>query len=182
MRRLTLRGAALAVPAALLVLLGFGVLHGARARGIDDALAAGQRPAPPSVSLPRLGAPGRAGPARWRGRVVVLNFWASWCAPCRDETPLLERWQRRLGAQGATVVGVDVLDVETDALRFARRLHVTYPLLRDRDGAAARRFGVIGYPETVVLDRRGRVAALERGPVDDAFMRRRVVPLVSEAA
>ena len=68
------------------------------------------------------------------------------------------------------------------ALSFARRLHLTYPLLHDRDGATARRFGVTGYPETVVLDRRGRIAAVKRGPVDDAFMRDRVRPLLREPA
>jgi cytochrome c biogenesis protein CcmG/thiol:disulfide interchange protein DsbE len=73
-----------------------------------------------------------------------------------------------------------VLDVDSDALRFARKFGVTYPLLRDRDGSAARRFGVVGYPETVVLDRYGRVAAIARGPVDDAFRRRQIVPLLEE--
>jgi cytochrome c biogenesis protein CcmG/thiol:disulfide interchange protein DsbE len=174
---------AILVPlASLLVLLGFGVLRQGRAHGLDSAVAAGERPAAPALDLPRLGAAGRAGPADWRGRVVVVNFWASWCPPCRDETPLLERWQRRMAARGGTVLGVDVLDVRGDALRFARRMGVTYPLLRDRDAAAARRFGVSGYPETVVLDRRGRVAALARGPVDDAFMRSRVAPLLRETA
>jgi cytochrome c biogenesis protein CcmG/thiol:disulfide interchange protein DsbE len=112
---------------------------------------------------------------------VVVNFWASWCTPCRDESPLLERWQKRLAGDRATVLGVDTEDVASDALGFARRMKLTYPLLRDRDGAAARRFGVTGYPETVVLDRRGRVAAVKRGPVDDAFMVERVMPLLGEA-
>jgi cytochrome c biogenesis protein CcmG, thiol:disulfide interchange protein DsbE len=183
MRRLGARGAVIGVPlAALLALLGFGVLHGARSRGIDDALAAGKRPPAPELELPRLGSLGRDGLAGRRGEVVVVNFWASWCAPCRDETPLLERWQRRLAPRHATVLGVDVLDVESDALRFARRLGVTYPLLRDRDAAVARSFGVAGYPETVVIDRQGRIAALARGPVDAAFMRTRVLPLLAERA
>ena len=167
--------------ALIVVLLGYGVAHQHGARTLDRALADGRRPAAPALELPRLGSHGVARAADWRGRVVVVNFWASWCTPCRDESPLLERWQKRLAGDGATVLGVDTEDVASDALGFARRMQLTYPLLRDRDGAAARRFGVTGYPETVVLDRRGRVAAVKRGPVDDAFMVERVMPLLGEA-
>jgi cytochrome c biogenesis protein CcmG/thiol:disulfide interchange protein DsbE len=168
--------------ALIAVLLGYGVFIQHSGRGIDRALADGQRPSAPALRLPRLGAPGMAGTADWRGHVVVVNFWASWCGPCRDESPLLERWQRRLTASGGVVLGVDAVDADSDALRFARQMGLTYPLLHDRDGSTARRFGVNGYPETVVLDRRGRIAAVRRGPVDDAFMRARVQPLLKEAA
>ena len=178
-------GRVLALCACLLVgglvsLLGYGVAHQRASRSIDRAVAAGERPTAPALRLPRLGDRGRAAIADWRGRVVVVNFWASWCEPCRDETPLLERWHRRLTRSGGLVLGVDALDVDSDALHFAGEFHVTYPMLRDRDGSGARRFGVRGYPETVVLDRRGRVAAVGRGPVDDAFMRRHVRPLLGE--
>jgi cytochrome c biogenesis protein CcmG/thiol:disulfide interchange protein DsbE len=167
---------------ALIGLLVYGVKATGRGQTLDDAIAHGQRPAAPAVSLPRLEGGARAALADYRGTVVVLNYWASWCTPCRQESPLLERWQPRLAKRGGTVLGVDSLDVTADARAFVRELGLTYPMLRDRDGETQRRFGVSGYPETLIVDRAGRIAALQRGPVDDAFLRRSVLPLLAEAA
>ena len=167
---------------ALIGLLVYGVKATGRGQTLDDAIAHGQRPAAPAVSLPRLEGGARAALADYRGTVVVLNYWASWCTPCRQESPLLERWQRRLAKRGGTVVGIDSLDVTADARAFVREFGLTYPMLRDRDGETQRRFGVSGYPETLIVDRDGRIAALQRGPVDDAFLRRSVLPLLAEAA
>lgn len=165
---------------ALIALLAYGVLLSGPTTSIASALAAGRRPPAPELELPHLGADGTSRLADWRGKVVVLNFWASWCPPCRDESPLLERWHRRLERGGGTVVGVDVQDVTSDALRFAREYRLTYPMLRDREGDSGRPFEVRGYPETLVIDRRGRIAAVVRGPVDEAFMEREVEPLLEE--
>ena len=168
--------------AALIGLLVYGVKATGRGQTLDDAIAHGRRPAAPALSLPRLEGGARATLADYRGTVVVLNYWASWCSPCRRESPLLERWQRRLAKRGATVLGVDSLDVTADARAFVREFGLTYPMLRDRDGETQRRFGVTGYPETLIVDRDGRIAALQRGPVDDAFLRRTVLALLKEAA
>jgi len=112
----------------------------------------------------------------------VLNFWASWCEPCREESPLLDRWHGRIKRVGGTVLGVDALDIDQDARDFIREYELSYPMLRDGDGDSRESFGIVGFPETFVIDRRGRIAAVRRGPVDDAFMRTQVSPLLREDA
>ncbi|HEX8741516.1 MAG TPA: TlpA disulfide reductase family protein [Thermoleophilaceae bacterium] len=171
---------ALAAAVALLGLLAYGVLSNGDDSGIDEAIADGKRPDAPELTLPRLDGPGRASLADYRGKVVVLNFWASWCEPCRDEAPLLERWHRRIAPQGATVLGVDALDADDDAREFLLSFHITYPNVRDVSGERLRPFGIAAYPETFVIDRRGRIAALVRGPVDEEFLAREVPPLLRE--
>src|SRR4051794_26669340 len=168
--------------AALLALLVYAVAQNGAGHPIDDALARGERPAAPGVTLPRLGASGDASLADYRGRVVVLNFWASWCDPCKSEPPLLERCHKRIQAGGAPVLGIDEQEGEGDALRSARRYGVTYPSLRDGPGTQQKEFGVTGVPETILIDRRGRVASTDRGPVDGEFFRTKVLPLLRERA
>jgi cytochrome c biogenesis protein CcmG, thiol:disulfide interchange protein DsbE len=165
----------------LLVLLAYGVSRSTHSDTIESALAAGKRPTAPALSLPLLGG-GHRSLASFRGSVVVLNFWASWCPPCQGEAPVLERWQPVLAKYGGTMVGVDVLDVTSDALAFARRHHLTYPMLRDESGAHERPFGVFGYPETLVIDRHGRIASVQRGPVDDLFFTTTVLPVLRSRA
>ena len=174
--------AALAAAVALVALLAYGVLSGGDESGIDNAIAKGERPAAPDLDLPRLEAPGRASLEDYRGKVVVLNFWASWCAPCRDEAPVLERWHKRIQSQGGTVLGVDGLDAVDDAKAFVRRYGLTYPNVRDVEGKWREPFGSAYYPDTFVIDRQGRIAALTRGPVDEAFLAREVPPLLREGS
>jgi cytochrome c biogenesis protein CcmG, thiol:disulfide interchange protein DsbE len=168
--------------ASLIGLLVYGVSALSPSRTLDEAIASGQRPQAPAahLALPVLGGGGLQTLGARRGEVVVLNFWASWCPPCRDEAPLLERWQRKLQRQQASVVGVDVLDVTGDAQKFIREHGLSYPQLRDADGSKLKRFDVVGYPETIVLDRQGRIAATSRGTVDDRFFTDQVVPLLKE--
>ncbi len=168
---------------ALLGLLAYGLASNEPDRGIERALARGDRPPAPPIELPRLSGAGRGSLADYRGKVVVLNFWASWCEPCREESPLLQRWHERISQRGrGTVVGVDILDVTGDAREFAREYGLTYPMLRDGDGDSLDDWGVVAYPETFVIDRRGRIAASRRGPVDSAFLRAEVLPLIEGPA
>src|SRR5918997_1125957 len=111
--------------------------------------------------------------ASLRGRAVVLNFWASWCDPCRDESPYLEQTWRANRGRGLVLVGVNEEDVSKDARRFARRHGLTYPLVRDRSGDLRDDYGLRGYPETFVVDRRGRIVERVAGPVHRGKLRER---------
>ena len=96
---------------------------------------------------------------------MVLNFWASWCEPCREESPLLDRWHARASKGGkGTVLGVDVLDVSDDAREFVREFRLDYPMLHDGEGSTLEPYGVGAYPETFVIDRDGRSRPPAAGP------------------
>jgi cytochrome c biogenesis protein CcmG/thiol:disulfide interchange protein DsbE len=162
--------------AGLITLLIYGVTALSPSRTLDEALASGQHPPAPGagVALPVLGGGGFQALRAHRGEVVVLNFWASWCPPCEEEAPLLERAQATLARSRATVLGVAYKDTTTDAQAFARRYHLSYPNLRDSTGAFAHSYGTDKLPETFVIDRSGRVVAISRGEVDTAFVRRAI--------
>ena len=162
----------IAVLGALLAgLLVYGVAQQGDDTTLDAAVRDGKRPAAPDQThtLPRLGASGTASLADYRGKVVVLNFWASWCTPCRQEAPLLSRFQRKLGSRG-TVLGVTYKDDPVDSLAFARKYDLHYPSLRDSKLELAPSYGTRALPETFVIDRRGRIVALSRGEVSQAFL------------
>jgi cytochrome c biogenesis protein CcmG/thiol:disulfide interchange protein DsbE len=95
---------------------------------------------------------------------------------------VLERWYRRIAPLGGSVIGVDTFDATSDARGFVRQLHLTYPMLRDPAGLVKTSFGVTGFPESFVIDPSGRVAAIARGPVNDAFMRSALMPLLRSRA
>jgi cytochrome c biogenesis protein CcmG/thiol:disulfide interchange protein DsbE len=101
--------------------------------------------------------------ASLRGRPALVNFWASWCTPCREEAPALERVSRALGGR-ASVVGVDWNDTTQNANEFIREHRLTYPILRDGSGEVANDFGLSGLPTTFVLDGDGRIVRTLRGP------------------
>ena len=167
---------------ALVALLAYGLSESEPDRDVDRDVASGVRNPAPPLELPRLSGLGAETLEDYKGKVVVLNFWASWCEPCRKESPLLQRWHRRMERRQGTVLGVDVQDVTGDARDFIAEYKLTYPMLRDGEGLTRESFAIIGFPETFVLDRRGRIAAVRRGPVDERFMRERVLPLLQERA
>ena len=160
--------------AGLLALLIYGVAAQSASRTLDQQVADAHYPAAPERQrvLPRLGTSGGASLVSFKGEVLVLNFWASWCEPCRAEAPLLERTQRGLAARGGTVLAVSYLDASPDSAAFVRRYHLTYPQLRDGDGSFARAYGTNQLPETFVIDRAGHIVAISRGEVSANFLDR----------
>jgi cytochrome c biogenesis protein CcmG/thiol:disulfide interchange protein DsbE len=164
------------VAAALIGLLIYGISHQAASRTLDDLVAHGQQPLAPQAAdkLPILGGDGRSSLAALKGKVVVLNFWASWCEPCQIEAPLLERAQSKLEAHDATVLGVAYLDAAPDSKSFVRRFHLTYPNLRDNDGAFAHSYGTDQLPESFVIDRQGHIVAISRGQIEQPFLNRAI--------
>ncbi len=114
-------------------------------------------PAPAFAGLPALRG-GTVGLEDYRGRVVVLNFWATWCPPCVEETPSLERFAEKAKPLGVVVLGVSV-DTDLEALqKFVADYHLTFPIARDPSRALPARYGTFQFPETYILDRNGRVA------------------------
>jgi len=162
----------------LFALLAYGLASNEPDRSVDEALGRGETEAAPALELPKLGGGGNGSLADYRGKVVVLNFWASWCEPCKAESPLLERWHRRISSRGGTVLGVDMLDITGDAQDFIAEYDLSYPMLKDKEGNGIETFGVVQYPETFVIDPDGRITAVRRGPVDEQFMRSEVEPLL----
>jgi len=166
------------VVVALIALLAYGVTSTGPSRSLDAKLARGEKPAAPALALGKLEGPGQRSLADYRGKVVLLNVWASWCVPCKQESPLLERWYRTMQTQGGVVLGVDTLDVRDDALGFIDKYDLTYPQLHDSEGTSIKKLGTAQVPESFLIDRKGRLVALLRGPVDEAWMRAHVQPLL----
>jgi len=136
----------------------------------------GQTPRAPDFTLPRLNGHGRASLASLRGRVVLLNFWASWCVACQSEAPLFNQELALYGRRGLAVLGVDTSDFVGNGREFARTYNQRYTLVHD-PGSVAQRWGTGGgLPVTYVIGRDGRVLHLFDGEVTgnalDAVLRR----------
>ncbi len=166
MRRLRLigQGVAIGLVASLLGLLVWKV---AQDEGGNPAaqFSEGETPPAPSFALRRLRGDGMVRLESLRGRVVVINFWASWCEPCKKETPRLEQaWQRYRG-RGVTFIGVNTTDFSGDAQRFVDRYRVTFPVVRDGNGRVLAQYGGLPIPWTYFVSREGRIVGYIRGEV-----------------
>jgi cytochrome c biogenesis protein CcmG, thiol:disulfide interchange protein DsbE len=157
--------------AAVVGLLAYGLLSKGSA-GVDIGSPA------PSPELPLLNGRGSASLADYRGRWVLVNFWASWCGPCHDESPALQRFQNRYGGPRFTVLGVDTRDLSGDGTSFVREFGLTYPELRDGDGDAAHDYGTTGVPENFLVDPSGKLRLAQHGPVTEAYLTDYVAPLI----
>jgi cytochrome c biogenesis protein CcmG, thiol:disulfide interchange protein DsbE len=178
--RYLVRGVALVALALFIALLAYGLLSQPADTTIDTSLAEAKAPPAPGFELellepgnpgplaPRLrpaAADGRIALAELRGVPIVLNFWASWCPPCREEAPRLERRWQAARAEGVLFLGLDMQDLSDEARDFLREFGVSYPNVRDRGDDVARDWGVTGLPETFFISRRGRVVGHVIGAV-----------------
>jgi cytochrome c biogenesis protein CcmG, thiol:disulfide interchange protein DsbE len=156
-RQLKLGAQALAVTAvaALLALLIWRVAH--RNDNAAARLERGENPVAPAFTLPRLDRDGQLSLSSLRGQVVVINFWASWCAPCKEESPMLEQAWRRWRDRGVVFVGIDAQDFTDKAKRFIRRYGLTYPMVRDKTDATTSDYGLTGFPETFFVSADGHL-------------------------
>ncbi len=156
--KLGLQVLALAGVAGLLALLVWQLLRHQEHAPRVGALA-------PAFTLPRLEGPGKVTLASFRGRPVVLNFWASWCNPCKSEAAVLERDWKTYRGKGVVFLGVDYHDLASDARRFVSAHGLTFTMLQDGSGSVTGSYGVSQVPETYVLDRQGRIVAHLTGPI-----------------
>ena len=106
----------------------------------------------PSLTLERL-----------RGQVVMLNFWASWCEPCRTEFPLLDQMYHKYKGAGFTLLGINVEPDAAKAEQFLTKTRVTFPIAYDADSSVSRQYRVSGMPSTLLIDRRGQLRWVHRG-------------------
>ncbi len=182
MRRFVLPGLVVCAAGALIALLVFGVARQSTDSSIDAAVAKGERPPTPNaaMALPILGSNGKESLTELRGKVVVLNVFASWCDPCKAEAPMLEQAERQIQGRNATILGVTYLDNSSDSEQFVRQEHITYPVIRDISGNFVRAFGTTGVPETFVIDRRGRIAALRRYQLNGQWLQQTLPKLLAE--
>ena len=119
--------------------------------------------AAPPFSLPLRGGTAPLGLGKLRGQVVMVNFWASWCGPCREEFPLLDQMYKKYKAMGFTMLGVNVEPESKDAEGFIAKTPVTFPIVFDKDSAVSKLYHVEGMPSTVLIDRNGVLRWVHRG-------------------
>lgn len=180
-----IRAAALLVPlAAILALFAWGISHRAPSEGPLGVNASGR---PGQVMVRQLPAAvlrtydgGELRLSDLAGKPLVVNFWGSWCVPCRQEAPVLERAWQASRDRGVTFLGVSVWDAERDSVRFIEELNITYPNAADTGGQLAIELGLTGIPETYFVDARGRIVDRWIGPIREeqllAIIERLITP------
>ena len=158
--KLVAQFAALACVVGLLALLVWKLTHQQHAPPVGS-------PAP-AFTLPLLEGSVSVSLASLRGHPVVLNFWASWCGPCKAEAPVLERDWQTYRSRGVRFVGIDNRDLASEARTFVGAHGLTFPMLDDGPGGVTGRYGISQVPETYVLDRSGKIVAHLTGPITDS--------------
>ena len=168
--------AALAVTIPLVLVFAFGL--GRNPREIPSPLLG--KPAPRFTVA--LFSRGTFDTADYRGRVLVVNFWASWCIPCRAEAPRLQHTWERYRSRGVVVVGVNIQDEENAAREFLREFGQTFPTGMDLSGRISIDYGVYGIPETFIIDQQGRIVYKHVGEISEQILVEKIEPLLQGAS
>ena len=119
-----------------------------------------------------------------RGKIVVVNIWATWCPPCRAETPALEKSYEQYKDSGVVILGVDLTnqDLVSDMEAFVQEFHLTYPILLDRDGSVGILYQIKGLPSTFFINREGIIrTVVVGGPMSETFIRSKIEALLKES-
>lgn len=144
--------------AATLLLLGNPVFAAGGFRTLDPV-------DPPALSLDDLsGTPHTLG--EYRGKVVLVNFWAAWCPPCRREMPSMQRLKEKMTGRGFAILGIDSAEPRDEVIAFLQTIKVDFPILLDPDSAATKRWKVYALPTSFLIDRRGKVRYSLAGPAE----------------
>lgn len=161
---------ALAFVIGLLVLLGSGLVKANR----------GPRDSGPAPDFSLIGYDGRnVTLSKLRGQVVVINFWASWCLPCRQEAAYLERTWRKYQDRGVVFIGVDYVDTETEALAYIQEFDITYINGPDLGTVISDAYNIQGVPETYFVDREGILHGVYIGPLEEPYLENKIEELLA---
>ena len=182
MRRFVVAGVVTAVVVALLVVLAVAVAG--NKNSLDAQVAAGKLPVAPaaSMALPVLGRDSTESLQSLRGKVVLVNMFASWCPPCQAEAPVLRQAQQMLAAHNGTVLGITYQDDPTNDMSFVHKYGIDYPVLRDPSSDFAHAYGVSQIPDSFVINRSGKVEALDRAQITSSWVNTTLSKILSEHA
>jgi thiol-disulfide isomerase/thioredoxin len=160
---------------AIIGLLAFGLVSKGEARlAVGDDV--------PTTTLPVLGSEATGSLADHHGKWVLVNVWASWCAPCRDEAPALESFYRDHRGANFEILGIDTQETGEGGLGFVKEFGLTYPQLHDGDGAYAKDgLKTTGVPESFLIDPDGKLALYIPGQVSDAWLNQQVAPMIESS-
>lgn len=146
---------------------GSGLLRGLRVTALAATLAVSSLVGASASLAPTFALPSRGGDTvaldKLKGQVVMINFWASWCGPCRTEMPLLDQMYKRYSSLGFTLLGVNVESDTKDAEKLLQQVPVSFPVLFDKENKVSKLYEVNAMPSTVFIDRKGNVRYLHRG-------------------
>jgi cytochrome c biogenesis protein CcmG, thiol:disulfide interchange protein DsbE len=182
MRRFLVPGLITLVAVAFVLILAVGIHNEGTNGSVESQVQHGRYPLAPNAHLPLpvLDSNAKATLAQYRGKVVLLNVFASWCVPCAQEASTVEHAERLLAGHDGTVLGVTYEDNASDDVAFMRQHHLTFPVVRDVNGTFANAYGLNGVPDTFVINRQGRVQAFNLYPITDQWIKQTLTKIMDE--